>query len=233
MTKYKTYFAFGLSASVLQQQGKNPKSLPDIARSIDMQLLNIDNASFSAYLKPFTDIDGDNGFYIDIGHAFDIGKQDIFDVAAQLVSVNIESAFRSLPVRADESVVEWIERFTKTVLSNTAAQSEHPFVANANTEENQMSISNIIEKAMRDNFIATDGLMSNASTWDVQKLIRYHFDNRVLRSFAKLWYDAEWNALYDQVVEIVIENDIGHLVKHNGKFSRFKNKLTQPTAELS
>ena len=51
-----------------------------------------------------------------------------------------------------------LKRFTKTVLSNTAAQSEHLFVANANTEENQMSISNIIENAMRDNFIATDGL---------------------------------------------------------------------------
>ena len=44
--------------------------------------------------------------------------------------------------------------------------------------------------------------MSNASTLDVQKLIRYHFDNRVLRKLCKnFWYDAEWDELYNQVIE--------------------------------
>lgn len=233
MTKYKTYFAFGLSASILQQQGKAPESLPDIARNIETQLSSLDSPSFSAHLKPFTDIDGDNGFYIDIEHAFEMGKQNIFDVAAVSISNHIESAFRSLPAREGETVGDWIERFTKTVLSNTAVQSNYPFVANADTEENRLNIINVIKNAVQSDFINTDGLMSQASIWDIQKLIRYNFDNRILQSFVKLWYDAEWDVLYSQVVEIVIANDIGQLAKHRGKFSRFKNKLTEPSSEIS
>lgn len=48
-----------------------------------------------------------------------MGKQNILYVTAVSISDNIKSAFRSLLAREGETVSDWIERFTKTALSNT------------------------------------------------------------------------------------------------------------------
>ena len=63
-----------------------------------------------------------------------MGKQNIFDVTAVSISDNIKSTFRSLPAREGDTVSDRIERFTKTVLSNTVTQSNYLFVASADTE---------------------------------------------------------------------------------------------------
>lgn len=63
-----------------------------------------------------------------------MGKQNLFDVTAVSISDNIKSTFRSLPARVGDTVSDRIERFTKTVLSNTVTQSNYLFVASADTE---------------------------------------------------------------------------------------------------
>ena len=88
-----------------------------------------------------------------------MGKQNIFDVTAVSISDNIKSAFRSLPAREGETVSDWIERFTKTVLSNTVTQSNDLFVASADTEGNRFSTINTMENAMRADFVDPDRLI--------------------------------------------------------------------------
>ena len=111
------------------------------------------------HLTTFTNIDSDNGFYIDIEQAFEMGKQNMFDVTAVSIYNNIKSAFRSLAAREGETVSDWIERFTKTVLSNSTTQSNYLFVVSADTEENRFSIINTMENAMRADFIDPDELI--------------------------------------------------------------------------